>query len=110
MAKLSKHELARKTIRDVYVQIEDGARLADLVAKYGIDCWVDVDYGYYDDPTSFYLVHDREETDEEYEIRINEAKERERSHEAKLRDNRKRKDEEERKTYARLKAKFEKEL
>lgn len=108
MVKLTKSELARRNVRAVYVELQEGDRIGDLVEQYGPDCRIDIDYGYYDDPRTYYLVLDRPETDEEYEKRIEELTALHEAAERNKRDARKKREEDDRKTYERLKKKFEK--
>jgi hypothetical protein len=108
MAKLTKSELARRTVRAVYYGLEEGDKLGDLVAQYGPDCSIEIDYGYYDEPRTYYIVLDRPETDEEYEKRIDELKALKEAVERNQREARKKREDDDRKTYERLKKKFEK--
>lgn len=104
MAKLTKHELARRTFTDVLEYLDDGVMLDDLVAKYGPGCYVNIDT-YYDD-TTVTLQRSREETDEEYNARIEAAKLREAEAEKAKREQSKKREAAERATYERLKKKF----
>ena len=108
MVKLTQSELRRRTFRAVYVQLEEGQRLGDLVEKYGPDCTVGVDVGYYDEPDTYFIALDREETDAEYEARIELIRQYKEEEQRRQREARKKRQEDERKTYERLKKKFEK--
>lgn len=90
--------------------------LEDIVAKHGEDVYIDVDveddgYNYYNcgchpSVTASYV---REETDEEYEQRIEAQKEARRAQQREAYRRRKERQEFEKETYLRLKKKFEKE-
>jgi hypothetical protein len=108
MAKLTKSELARRTVRDVFVELPTYTKLSDLVQQYGADCIIECHTGWYDDPDTYYLVHERDENDEEYQKRIDDLMEFKRAEESRMRDARKKHLEDERKTYERLKKKFDK--
>lgn len=108
MVKLTKSELARRWVQTVNVELEDGDRLGDLVEKHGPDCCVYRESGWYDDPDTYWLRYSRQETDEEYEARIEARKAELAVFAARQRDAKKKRDEDERKTYERLKKKFEK--
>ena len=75
MVKLTKAELARYTIDEVVANLDSGSdySLGDLVKQYGEDALLygEVEYGYYDDVSVVLKLHKvREETDEEYNNRI----------------------------------------
>lgn len=104
MAKLTKNELARRTFTETLQYDLDGCKLDDLVAQYGPGCFIDVDH-YYDDCTVT-LQRTREETDEEYEARIETAKAREVAEAEQKRKQKAKQEAAERTTYERLKKKF----
>jgi hypothetical protein len=108
MAKLTKHELARLTITDTICSLysDDTVDIDDLIAKYGTGLRIRWESGYYDDPDSVTIIRVREETDTEYNDRINEAKAIKAAHAAQALAVRKKSQEEERQTYLRLKAKY----
>jgi hypothetical protein len=108
MVKLTQTELRRRTFRAVYVPLEEGQVLGDLVKLYGADCRVGVDLGYYDESDTYYIYLDREETDEEYDARIEQLTQLKLENERRNAEARKKRLEAERKTYERLKKKFDK--
>lgn len=107
MTKLTKGELARRKIRE-QESLDDGALLGTIFEKWGPDAWLYCEAGYYDDSDTWYVVCDREETDEEYQSRIDNTLAIKVAEEKRIRDARKKRDDEDRKTYERLRKKFEK--
>lgn len=77
MTKLTQQQLKRQTIQDVCMDIDDleGQTLGEIVEKYGADCKFEITPGYYGEETpGYYIVHFREEDDEEYNSRIDQLK------------------------------------
>lgn len=103
MVKLSKAILARQ-IKSDYFYIDDGDTLENLVEKYGKDAYLDIVWDYSD--TSIRIVTNREETDEEYNVRIDAHKlalKAESERKKKIKD---KKEADERALYAKLKEKY----
>ena len=110
MAKLTKADLRRRTIDDTLEYLSDGDyNLDDLLAKHGTGLTLRFELGYYDDPDSVSIHRIREETDEEYEARLEQIRAYQKAEEARKRNARREREEAERKTYERLRRKFEKE-
>lgn len=110
MAKLNKSDLRRLTIDEALEYLREGDySLDDLVAKYGTGLTLRWEGGYYDDSDSVSIRRIREETDEEYEARIEQLRAIQKAEEARQRNARREREEAERKTYERLRKKFEKE-
>ena len=99
--KLTPAEAARQMVYD-RKEIVDGTNLGDLCEQFGKDAFIEIDW-YYDECT-VYVVVNREESDEEYNRRI-EAILKQKQIDA---DRKAAKREKEYKEYLRLRKKFEK--
>lgn len=71
MVKLTKSEMARQTI-SIREYDCDGKTIGELYEKLGPDAFIDVEYNYSD--MNVTVVCNRQETDEEYNARINDLK------------------------------------
>lgn len=103
MVKLSKAVLARQ-IRPEYYYINDGDTLGNLVELYGLEAYLDIVWDYSD--TSIRIVVNREETDEEYNTRINAHKAAMLADSERKRKAKAKKEADERQLYAKLKEKY----
>lgn len=103
MVKLSKQVLARQ-IKPEYHYIDDGDSLGNLVAKYGPNAYLDIVWDYSD--TTIRIVVNREETDEEYNVRINAYKMAMQADSERKKKAKAKKEAEERALYSKLKEKY----
>ncbi len=103
MVKLSKQVLERQ-IRPEYHYMDDGDTLENLVAKYGPDAYLDIVWDYSD--TSIRIVVNHEETDEQYNARIEVYKAAARAEAEKKKQAKAKKEASERALYDKLKEKY----
>lgn len=103
MVKLTKTELARRTIQDREYDC-DGARIGDLYEKYGPNAYISVEYDYSD--VSVTVIADRQETDDEYAARLDSLRSFKRVEAERTKLKKRNEEKKERELYEELKAKF----
>lgn len=103
MVRLSKQVLARQT-KTEYHYPGDYERLGDLVEKYGPDSYLDIVYDYSD--CTVRIGQTLQETDEEYEARIEAYRSALLAEAARKKAKKQKQEAEERAIYEQLKAKF----
>lgn len=102
MVRLTDAELDRKIIREAH-QLYGGEKIGDLFANYGADAFIEKEY----DPDEWFVYKEREETDDEYNRRINTLKIAYANQEKFEKERKEKQEKADRRTYLRLKKKFE---
>lgn len=108
MVKLTETELTRQTLY-ISEPIFDYVSIQYLVENYKLDATIsyELDSGYYDTECTLKINYTREETDEEYQSRIDKLKKKKVLDAENARKSKAQKEAQERKEYERLRKKFE---